>query len=172
MPVQNYTWSASLDGDEFSIHIIEASLETARQELIKKLETIADIREKYHEIETNMGINEQNQNLVDEKITAAHSTGDIKSQLELERLYGYLRSSYERLYITRDALLVRLKIDISGLSEDSSVDSFCPDAIVYGAVFGETAFIDIVYKEITLREFIMTSFPTITPFEKIVISNP
>jgi len=172
MPVQNYTWSASLDGDQFSIHIIEASLETARQELIKKLETIADIREKYHEIETNMGINEQNQHLVDEKITAAHSTGDIKSQMELERLYGYLRSSYERLYITRDALLVRLKIDISGLSEDSSVDSFCPDAIVYGAIFGETAFIDIIYKEITLREFIMTSFPTITPFEKIVISNP
>ena len=172
MPIQNYTWSASMDGDQFSIHIIEASLDTARKELIRKLETIAEVREKYHEIETNMRLNEQNQHLVDEKITAAHSTGDIKSQMELERLYGFLRNSYDRLYITRDALIQRLKIDISGLSEDSSVDSFCPDAIVYGAVFGETAFIDIVYKEMTLREFIMTSFPTIRPFEKIVISNP
>ena len=171
MPIQNYTWSASLDGDQFSIHIIEASLDTARQELIKKLENIAAVREKYHEIETNMRLNEQNQNLVDEKITAAHSTGDIKSQIELERLYGYLRSGYDRLYTARDALLFRLKIDISGLSEDSSVDSFCPDAIVYGAVFGETPFIDIVYKEITLREFIMTSFPTIQEFEKIAISS-
>ena len=171
MPVQNYIWSASLDDVDFTISIVDSSIDDARLALVQKLENIKKARVEYAEIETKIHTNEQNQHLVDEQLTHAHSVGDITAQLELERLYGYIRNGYNILLDIRETLLRRLQIDISRL-DDSSIDSFGADSMIRATVFGEDPYSPIIQKEITLSDYIMTSFPTIRPFEKIVISNP
>jgi hypothetical protein len=171
MPIQNYIWSASLDDVNFTISIVDSSIDDTRLALIQKLENIKKARIEYAEIQTKIHTNEQNQYLVDEKITHAQSVGDITAQLELERLYGYIRNGYNILIDIRETLLRHLQIDISGL-DDSSIDSFGPDSIIRATVFGRDPYSPMIEKEITLCDYIMTSFPTIRPFERIVISNP
>jgi len=171
MPIQNYSWSASLDNVDFTISIVDSSIDDARLALVQKLENIQKARLEYAEIQTKIHTNEQNQSLVDEKITHAQSIGDITAQLELERLYGYIRNAYNILIDIRETLLRRLQIDISRL-DDSSIDSFGPDCMIRATVFGSDPYTPMIQKEMTLSEYIMTSFPTIRPFEKIVISNP
>ena len=59
MPVQNYIWSASLDDVDFTISIVDSSIDDARLALVQKLENIKKARVEYAEIETKIHTNEQ-----------------------------------------------------------------------------------------------------------------
>ena len=158
MPIQYYTWTASLKGESISFRILESSEDDARHQLLQKIQGMQAFREKYDSFQRQIQVNHHNQKLVEKKTLDAYGKGDEAQVESLENSLQMIHNSKRRLRQDMQYFLEGMEIDTLGLIEEHSPFSAHLDALVHTSS-GEEMF---------LREFLLTK-PTITPAQKIEI---